>query len=382
MSDGIRVNDEHPFTLDRWKRALIDLYEWGVDDVLLQDGEILAVQRHGRIIDVGTRPLDLESVENILNGMHKVSSSATLQKGEDHDFTFPVRKDRDTTYRFRVNATAAMGLFSNPVGIDVTMRSIAQIPPTLEDLVVPEDLKKALFPRTGVVIVGGATGSGKTTLLGAVVRAILTHPNGRRVLTYESPIEFDYRGIPNRTGRIAQSDVYVMLRDYAHATSNSLRRHPDDIVLGEARDAETIQGAVHNAETGHTVYTTVHVNSVGEMLSRMAGVFSVNERSRALSGLIGSSRVLIYQELLPTVDGKRCAAREYLVMTDEIRKVLYETREDEITRVVTDLVWSKGRPLIADVRDHFAQGRLDRTTLDRYEAEVDGRVFELAGVSG
>lgn len=381
MPDQFRVNDDHPLSLDRWKKALIDLYEWGVNDIILQDGEILAVQRHGKVVEVGTRPLELETIEALLNQMHKVSASATLQKGEDHNFTFAVRKDRDTTYRFRVNATAAMGLYSNPVGIDITMRTIAQVPPTLEELSVPEELVRGLFPRTGIVIVGGATGSGKTTLLGAVVRRILTLPDGRRVLTYESPIEFDYRAIPSRTGRIAQSDVYIMLRDYAHATANSLRRAPHDIVLGEARDAETIQGAVHNAETGHVVYTTVHVNSVGEMLSRMAGVFTVNERSRALSGLIGSSRVLIYQDLIPTVDGKRCAAREYLVMTDRIRKLLYETHEDEVTRVMTDLVWSDGRPLIADVREHFAAGRIDQTTLDRYEAEVGGRPYQPGEVA-
>ncbi len=366
------INDEHPFSLERWKQALIALYEWGVDDIILQDGEILAAQRHGEIIDVGSRPLDLETVEFILNGMYKTSASATLQQGDDHNFTFPVRKDRDTTYRFRVNATAAMGMHSNPVGIDITMRSIAQIPPTMEQLGVPTELEAALFPRTGVVIVGGATGSGKTTLLGSVVRRILTNPKGRRVLTYESPIEFDYRSIPNRTGRIAQSDVYVMLKDYAHATANSLRRHPDDIILGEARDAETIQGAIHNAETGHTVYTTVHVNSVGEMLSRMAGVFPENERARAISGLIGSSRVLIYQDLLPTVDGRRCAAREYLVITDDLRRKLYSTSEDQITKVMIEMVHEHGRPLMRDVEDHYREGRISQATYERFYAELVG----------
>lgn len=378
MSDSVpRINDEHPFTVDRFRSALIELYEWGVDDIILQDGEILAVQRHGVIHDVGTRPLDLETVEFILNGMYKTSASATLQQGEDHNFTFPVRKDRDTTYRFRVNATATMGMHSNPLGIDITMRSIAQIPPTMEQLGVPPELEAALFPKNGIVLVGGATGSGKTTLLGALVRRILTNPKGRRVLTYESPIEFDYRAIPNRTGRIAQSDVYVMLKDYAHATANSLRRHPDDIILGEARDAETIQGAIHNAETGHTVYSTVHVNSVGEMLSRMAGVFPQGERSRAISGLIGSARVLIYQELVPTVDDRRCAAREYLVLTEPLRKTLYSTAEDQLTRVMTNMVATHGRPLIRDIEDHFREGRINESVYARYVAESGGLVPSL-----
>jgi defect-in-organelle-trafficking protein DotB len=302
--------------------------------------------------------------------MHKVSSSATLQEGTDHNFTYAVRKDRKTVYRFRVNATSTMGMHSNPIGIDVTMRSIAQVPPTLDQLSVPQVLQDALFPRTGIVIVGGATGSGKTTLLGAVIRKIMTEPEGVRALTYESPIEFDYRSIPGRTGRIAQSDVYVMLKDYAHATANSLRRHPDYIILGEARDAETIEGAIHNAETGHTVFSTVHVNSVGQMFSRMAGVFSHNERARAIAGLIGSGRVLVYQELLPKVGGGRCAAREYLILTEELRKELYGVDEADLTKVMTKMVEDHGRPLILDIREHFQEGRISEETLNRYEAEV------------
>lgn len=363
------IDDAHPFDRKKFDQALIALYEWGVDDVILQDSEILAVQRHGRLINVGIRPLEVDTVQAILNEMFKVSASAMLQQGDDHNFTYPVRKDRRTTYRFRVNATATMGMHSNPIGLDITMRSISQIPPTLDELSVPEDLQQALFVRTGIVLIGGATGSGKTTLLGAVMRKALTEPEGKRILTYESPIEFDYRNIPGRSGRIAQSDVYVMLKNYAHAGANALRRHPDIILLGEARDAETIQSAIQNAETGHSVYTTVHVNSVGEMLGRMANVFPANDRSRALSGLIGSARVLLYQELVPTVDGKRCAAREYLILNDEIREILYSTPEDQITRVITQLVRTRGNPFFNDIKDHYAAGRISEQTYRRYEAE-------------
>src|SRR5690554_4855058 len=103
------IDDTHPFTIEKFNAALIALYEWGVDDIILQDSEILAVQRHGRLYDVGNRPLELDTVQEVLNGMHKATSAATLQQGDDHNFTFPVRKSRITTYRFRVNATATMG---------------------------------------------------------------------------------------------------------------------------------------------------------------------------------------------------------------------------------------------------------------------------------
>jgi len=364
------IDDSHPLDLQKLKDALLQLYEWGVDDILIQDQEKMAVQRHGRIIDVGNRPLELDTVQALLNEMHKATSSATLQQGIDHNFPLAVEKDRKTTYRFRVNASASMGMYSNPLGCDITMRSIAQLPPDLADLGVQDELKEALFPRTGIVIVGGATGSGKSTTMGAIIKDILREEEGKRLLTYESPIEFDFRAIPGRTGRIAQSDVYVHLKDYAHATSNALRRHPDVIILGEARDSETISGAIHNSETGHTVYTTVHVNSVPEMFTRMIGVFPANETMRALSGLIGSTRVLMYQALLPTIDGGRCAIREWLVLTDEMRKDLYSIPADQITAVMTELLHTHGRPLIKDVREHYQSGRLSQAIYDRMEAEV------------
>jgi len=370
MDDMPVIDDAHPFTLDKFDDALRKLYEWGVDDILLQDMERLAVQRKGRIVDVGTRPLELDTVQGLLNDMHRQTAAATLQEALDHNFGYYVTKGRRTKYRFRVNATATMGKHSNPLGLDITMRSISQIPPSLDELGVPKSLEEALFPLTGVVIVGGATGSGKSTLLGGIIRRHMEDPDGKRILTYESPIEFDFRAVPNRRGRIAQSEVYSHLKDYAHATSNALRRHPDVIVLGEARDAETIQGAVHNAETGHAVYSTVHVNSVSEMLGRMAGVFPANERARAISGLIGSGRVFLYQTLLKTVDGGRCAAREWLVMTDEIRRHLYSTDDDHITREMKHLVETHGRPLMRDIEEHYEAGRIDDRTYDRFKAEA------------
>lgn len=368
------IDDSHPLTLDRFNKALIALYEFGIDDVLVQDGEELAIKAKGRLKTVGTRPLELETVQGLLDEMHRATASATLQEAKDHDFTFSVQKDRRTSYRFRVNATGSLGKHGNPLGVDITMRAIDQIPPRLDALDVPPDLAGALFPEAGTVIVGGETGSGKSTMLGAVIRDILTDTHApKRIVSYESPIEFDFRAIPKRTGRIAQSDPYQNLQGYARAGANALRRNPDIILLGEARDSETISGAIGNAETGHTVYTTVHVNSVAETFSRMISVFPSSERMRALSGLVSATQVLMYQELINATDGGRVAAREYLVLDDSIRTELYETPEDQITRVMKKLVWEKGRPLIRDIEQLYTTGRISEQTHQRYQAEFQYR---------
>jgi len=365
-----QIDDSQMLNKDRLSEILITLYEWGIDDVLLQDGEVIGVQRYGNLISVGKRPLVLDEIEAVLNEMHMTSSAGMLRKGSDHDFAFAVKKDRNTSYRFRVNATASLGLHGSPVGVDITMRQIPSVPPDMEALGFDERLAEALFPRTGIVIMGGATGSGKTTSIAAIMKKILTSSDPKRVLSYESPVEYDLRNIANRTGRISQVEVYQNLPDYAKATSNALRRHPDVIYLGEARDAETIKGAIDNAETGHAAYTTVHVNSASETFSRMIGVFSPQDRSRALSGLIGSTRVLIYQTLVQTVDGRRAAAREYLIMTDALREELYATPEDQVTRVMKRMVQDHGCPLIESVRRLYEAGKVSRETFGRYQMEV------------
>ncbi|TBW57457.1 secretion system protein E [Marinobacter halodurans] len=367
--DVPHIDDSHPLTKPKLTNILIALYEWGIDDVLIQDDEFLAVKRKNRLITVGSRPLELETVQQVLDTMHRPTSSATIQEGTDFDFTYSVQKDRVTAYRFRVNATGALGMYGNPIGLDITMRRIAQVPPTLDALNVPAALADNLYPNSGIVIIAGETGSGKTTKLGAIIRELLTQDEGKRIVSYESPIEFDFRAIPNRTGRIGQSDPHQHIKGYPRAGANALRRNPDVILLGEARDYETIQGAVNNAETGHSVYTTVHVGSVAETFTRMINVFPADERMRALSGLIGSTRVLVYQELLSTLDGGRVAAREFLVLNDKMRTKLYATPEDQITPVLKDMVRKYGQPIIDDIRSYYEQGLLPKRLLDQYEAE-------------
>lgn len=364
------IEDAPPLTERKLHTILITLYEWGIDDVLIQDGEAIAVKSKGRLIEVGNRPLEMNELEDLVNSVHQSTTMANLMQAVDPDFALAVPKSRGVTYRFRVNITSAMGIHSSPVGIDITMRAIDQIPPSMDKLGVPDDLAQALFIDSGIVIVGGETGSGKTTQLGAIIRSILTDENDpKRIVSYESPIEFDFRAIPNRTGRIAQSDPHEHIKGYPRAGANALRRNPDIILLGEARDAETIDGAIGNAETGHAVYTTAHVNSVAETISRMIGVYPAAERFRAMSALISSTRTLLYQELLPTVDGGRVAAREYLVLNDDIRNELYSVSEGELTQKMKELLWRHGHPLIRDIERHYADGKISRNLYERYQAE-------------
>ena len=370
-SPSISIDDSHPLTEEKLDKLLATLYQWGIEDVLFQDGEEIAVKRFGVLIPVGSRPLDINTVSDLLNVMrNNQAAAASLQQGKDDNFTYTLKFDRRTTYRFRVNATQALGKNSSPIGIDITMRSIAQVPPELDKLDIQDNLRKKLFPRNGIVIVGGETGSGKTTLLGAILREMLTSTPGIRAVCYESPIEFDLRQIPNRTGRIAQSNVYFDLADYAHAASNALRRNPDVIVLGEARDYETIRGAIANADTDHLVYATVHVKDVATMITRMINQFPAEEKMQAYTGLISSTKLMIYQKLLPKKGGGRVAIREWLYITESIRTKLYQTNPDDLPMVMKSLIKEFGLPLIKDVERVYESGQIEDELYNKYKFEL------------
>jgi defect-in-organelle-trafficking protein DotB len=208
-----------------------------------------------------------------------------------------------------------------------------------------------------VVYVTGATGSGKSTLLSSIIRDITEDKEShRKVLTYESPIEFVYDNVEKASAIVSQSEIPRHLPSFAAGVRNALRRKPRLILVGEARDSETISAVMEAAMTGHPVYTTLHSNGVAETMRRLVITFPAEERQGRTIDIIETVRLIISQRLAPTIDGKRVALREYLVFDEKIRDILLETDILNITNVVRRLVREFGRTIEADAKEKFEQG--------------------------
>ena len=198
-------------------------------------------------------------------------------------------------------------------------------------------------------ILTSATGSGKSTLLAAIIRNITEDvDSNRKVLTYEAPIEFVFDNVEKVSSVVSQSEIPRHLPSFAAGVRNALRRKPRLILVGEARDPETISAVMEAAMTGHPVYTTLHSNSVAETIRRLVVSFPPEERQGRTIDIIETVRLVISQRLVPTVDGKRVALREYLVFNEEIRDILLETDILNITNTVRKLVREQGRTMAAD----------------------------------
>ncbi|MEF3193236.1 MAG: Flp pilus assembly complex ATPase component TadA [Halothiobacillaceae bacterium] len=337
------------------------LLAWAVDhevsDISLVPNEPVWARIHGVWGRVTRTVLSNHEIKHFVNASSRQpSASARVESGEDVDYAYEIRLGRANRHRFRVNATGCRD--GHAVGVAVVMRSIPSIPKRLEDLGVEDEIRQAITPLYGLVLVTGPVGSGKSTLLAGALRYILEN-QPRNVLTYEEPIEFDLVGIPNRRGLVVQTEIPVGLREFSRAPRNSLRRAGDVILFGESRDPTTMRNMTIVAETGVAVYSTVHTNSVSETISRMVREFPNDERSGMAATLISALRLIVHQRLLRSSDGKRVALREYLIFDDAVRRALVEVPLEKMISAVEALVQERGQPLMVAARRELERGRLD-----------------------
>ena len=287
--------------------------------------------------------------------MYGPNASTLIMSGKDVDTHYEIRPTRSERYRFRINGTGCQ--VEGHDGIQITARTIPTDPPTLASMNLPQIIVDALTPEQGVVYVTGATGSGKSTLLASIIRSISEDAeSNRKILTYEAPIEFVFDNVEKLTSVVSQSEIPRHLPSFAAGVRNALRRKPRLILVGEARDPETIGAVMEAAMTGHPVYTTLHSNSVAETIRRLVITFPPEERQGRTIDIIETVRLVISQRLIPTVDGKRVALREYLIFDEKIRDILLETDILNITNVVRKLVREHGRTIEADAHEKFQAG--------------------------
>lgn len=336
-------------------RLLEHAEQLNASDITVQTGEAIFAEVYGVLMKLTNRRLSNTEVADLINGIYGPNATTQLLSGKDIDTHYEFRPNRAVRYRYRVNATACM--VEGHDAIQITLRSIPTTPPKLETIGLPDNIIDALAPQEGIVFITGATGSGKSTLLASIIRSLIeTEDSNRKVLTYESPIEFVYDEIETTSAVVSQSEIPRHLPSFADGVRNALRRKPRLIMVGECRDAETISAALEAALTGHPVYTTLHTSGVAETMRRLVTSFAGEERLGRTIDILETIRLCIWQKLVPTVDDKRVALREYLVFDEEVRDILLEGNPNEVTSITRKLVRERGQLMTVDAKEKFQQG--------------------------
>jgi len=344
-------------SIDNTNEILMHCVKLGASDVTLQTNEPIFAEIFGRLHKITRRRLANTEVGEVLNAIYGPNGTSMIMSGKDIDTHYEIRPNRAERYRFRINGTGCQ--IEGHDGIQITARTIPTDPPTLETMGLNQAVLDAITPEQGVVYVTGATGSGKSTLLAAIIRHIIEDPeSNRKVLTYEAPIEFVFDSVEKASSIVSQSEIPRHLPSFAAGVRNALRRKPRLILVGEARDPETISAVMEAAMTGHPVYTTLHSNSVAETIRRLVVTFPVEERQSRTIDIIETVRLIISQRLVPTMDGKRVALREYLVFDEAVRDALLEAEVTHISAIVRKLVREQGRTMEADAKEKLSQGMI------------------------
>lgn len=369
-SDILLPNEPTRFTGKNFLPLLSFCSEHNASDITLQTNEQVMAEIEGKLLKITKHRLSNTEVGDILNNIYGPNGTTQLLSGTDVDTHYEFKPNRFTRFRYRVNGTSCQ--VEGQHGIQLTLRIIPTTPPKLDELDLPESITNNITPNDGIIYVTGATGSGKSTLLASIIRELAEQPDSnRKILTYESPIEFVFDAIDKPSAIVSQTEIPRNLPSYEAGIRNALRRKPMAILVGEARDSETISAAIEAALTGHPVYTTLHSNGVAETIRRLVGSFPIEEKHGKTMDIIETVRLIIWQKLVPGVDGKRVALREHLVFDEQVRDQLLNTPINEVTAETRRLLKQKGMPMVVDAKKQFKAGRISKRTFDLLCAESE-----------
>ena len=328
-------------------------------DITLQTDRPAYNEIHGKLYPATYRNLDAADMAVMLTKLYGPEAQARLAAAKDLDVSYEIRPDRYTRIRFRVNITAILSRGRDSA--QITMRVLPSEPPTMDDLNIEHEIRDAWAPRQGIVIITGPTGSGKSTLLAAGNRMLLERPQGcGKLVTYESPIEYVYDTIESPRSLISQSEIPRHLPDFAHGVRNALRRKPEIILVGEARDRETIDASIEAAQTGHAVYTTTHTTGVANTIQRMISSYDMKEREERAISLMETLRLIVTQALVPRVQGGRCGVREWMKFPDEVREKLMDMSYTEWPAEIQRMINQYGQSMEKSATIVFDEGIIDR----------------------
>jgi twitching motility protein PilT len=293
--------------------------ERGASDLHIKAGAAFRARIDGQLVPLTKQTLTPEqtrSIAQMLIGNPEVRER--LDRISDYDCSWGA----PGLGRFRVNILRQRSSFM------IVMRVIPFEVPTLEKLRLPPALVRVAQAERGMVLVTGATGSGKSTTTAALINHVNLTAN-KHIVTLENPIEFLHRDVKSS---VTQREVGVDTESFRLGVRAALRQDPDVIVIGEMRDAETIDTAMKAAETGHLLISTLHTADAVSTVSRVVAMFPPEEQGVVRVRLAESLHAVISQRLLPRADGKgRVVAAEVMIVTPAIRELmLHKERVGEI----------------------------------------------------
>lgn len=332
--------------------------EQHASDMYFTTGAPVSVRIEGKMRPVGNSMLT--------PGMTKKLAYDLLTPSQISEFEKNLELNMGMSYselgRFRVNMYLQRG------EVSMVIRYIKADIPTLDALGLPEIYKTMIMKKKGLILVVGATGMGKSTSLASMI----DHRNGLEtghILTIEDPIEFMFH---HKKSIVGQREVGLDTLSFDNALREAMREAPDVIMIGEARDRESIEAALRYADTGHVCLTTLHATNANQALDRILNFFPNEAHNQIKMDLSLNLNAILAQRLVSSTEGGRVVAVESLVNTPYTSQLIREGTFNEIKEVMEKGAETGMRTFDQALFDLFKQRKIDlKTALANADSSSD-----------
>lgn len=361
----------------------------GCQDVIFQTGAPILMNHLGSLIALTEWIYDNTDFMRAAKAMGggggdletRLAGGRAFNKAIDaRDFSDRDEHGEPKVYRFRVNVSACQ--YGAGLGGQMVCRYIPSVPPTVSDIMLEEEIIEESTPQMGAVILTGPTGSGKTTTFAALLRRVMEveTPIEGNVVTLEEPIEFMFDSITSHRCTIAQSEIPTHFSTFEVGIQEAMRRVPRLIVVGEQRDYLTMSASQEAANTGHTVFTTLHSNTSALAIQRIVGKFPRDQQSQAFEMAVATTHMVVSQVLVRSQAGGRLCMREWVILNDTIRTDLIKGGFIGSSAILQDAMRNgSGKAMRSTVAERFKAGEIDEKTaqavLHRYGYSRSERVL-------
>lgn len=325
MSTAVEAKTDAPANEPEANKLFRMCIKYLGSDLHLKVGMAPSMRLAGVLRQMQLPPLTAADMERLMFPLLNHRQRDILEEDGGVDFAHIIY-DGDVETRFRVNLFRARGRLS------LVARRVSNKIPTFEQLHLPPVLAEITKFDQGIIIFAGVTGSGKSTSIASMLQYV-NERERMHIVTVEDPIEYTYK---DDKSVINQREIGIDVKDWDIALKHAVRQDPDIILVGELRDRETFNAAMHAAETGHLVFGTIHAGTAPSTIGRLLDLFPRDMHSSLRQSLAFNLKAIVAQKLLPTTKEwadkgvTRVPTNEIMTVNPTVKKLILNEEDTKL----------------------------------------------------
>lgn len=323
--------------------------ENNASDIHLKTGRPALLRISSQLVEAEMAPFTADQILAFIEATMPARFKERWVRDNQVDYSFMASVGGGT--RFRVNAYLQR---NDPA---VVMRLVKQTPPSFADLGLDgKTFMRAIESMEGMVVICGATGSGKSSTLAAMLREV-NENSPLHVVTLENPIEYIFK---DDKCSFSQREVGIDVESFPSGLHAALRQDPDIVLVGEMRDRETFETALHAAETGHLVLSTLHAGTAQQAVQRLFEFYPPEQLTMAKRNIAACLKAVVVQTLVPKIGGGVAPADEIFIIDSTARRIIAEGQFEKIPDLVNASADAGSRSMNSDLNQLVRSGKVSR----------------------